>query len=461
MKVFLCILAACAIYLFGIGVITHFGFDLRRIQHLVDATIERHVYPKISPALFQGTIPKSRPNIAEFCPNEASVSFARTAQPIWFDPNLSGGAHTWIFNGAEVVKALSAYCGQNRLNSELLVQLRDLLVPEKMPTATGGYQDQKQLGAAFLLLLAKRTPAIWMQLSEREHELIDLIMEAFLYSSTFTTKDEIAGSLGMNGDTNLNRDWNPNYQNGMVGMVIIASLYWGFPDFEAKLAAYDDVEFVAKLRANNLKNLLATYTNPVRPNGALVQASLRKVVNGSIYRFHGMNERDLIGLFNYIANRTYSATINCGLNDGAGIDGYGRMVKNCALLPNAGSRGMMLEFDGWDGKGRRSSADYNWGAWYVLNYSRAALQIDGWLTPSTVQQSATLADTLSRYRLGSIDLWFKISSEKGGGYLDYENGKRGGKTVLDRDFVMQYGANANLDLFNILQRNLGMAEIEN
>ena len=83
------------------------------------------------------------------------MSFAKTAQLIWFDPNLSGGAHTWVFNGAEVIKALTAYCGQARLNTELLAQIRNLLNPAKMPTATGGYQDQKQLGAAFTFLLPK------------------------------------------------------------------------------------------------------------------------------------------------------------------------------------------------------------------------------------------------------------------------------------------------------------------
>ena len=246
-----------------------------------------------------------------------------------------------------------------------------------------------------------------------------------MYSSTFTTKDEVAGSLGMNGDTNLHRDWNPNYQNGMVGMIIVTALYWGFTEFETKLAAYDDAAFVTKLRANNMTNLLATYASPARPDGALVQAGVRKIVDGSIYRFHGISERDPLGLFNYIASRTFSATISCGLNNGAGIDGHGRIARNCSLLPNVGRKGMMLEFDGWDAKGRRSSAGYNWGAWYVLNYSRAALQIEGWLTSSTLQQSATLADTMNRYQLGSIDLWFKMSPERGGGYLDYQHGRRG------------------------------------
>jgi hypothetical protein len=404
--------------------------------------------------------PSQKPERFQFCPSDSSILFAKSAQSIWFDPSLSGGAHTWVFNGSEVVKALTAYCGDSRLNAYLFAQFRNLLNPSKGPTATGGYQDQKQLGVAFAFLLAKRTPAIWDQLSEAEHALVDLNMEASMYSSTFTTKDEVAAYLGMNGDSDVNRDWNPNHQNGMVGMIILTSLYWGFDQFESKLANYSDADFVQQLRANNLKNLLSTYTNPSRPQAATVQTGLRKMVDGAVYRFHGITDRNLLGLFNYIANRTFSAKINCGLNKGAGIGGYGKVVKNCDLLPNVGRKGMILEFDGWDAGGRRSSLAYSWDSWYPLNYVRAALQIDGWLTPSALQRSATLAETMDRSWVGSNDLWYKISPEKGGGYKDYQNGRGGETVVLSESFMKDRGAGANLDLFNIIQRNLGLPSIE-
>jgi hypothetical protein len=405
--------------------------------------------------------PAAAPAREAFCPSDASILFAESAPSIWFDPNLKGGAHTWIFNGAEVIKALTAYCGNSRLKAELLALIRNILDPAKGPTATGGYQDQKQLGVALMFLLAKKTPAIWDQLSQAEQASIDLNMEALMYSSTFTTKDTVASHFGISGDTNLYRDWNPNYQNGMVGMIIMTALYWGFDEFEAKLAAYDHTEFLNKLRANNMKNLLSTYANPAGPSAAFIQAGLRKLVNGTIYRFHNISERNLAGLFNYIASRTFSAIISCGLNDGAGIDGFGKIAKNCNLLPNVGLKGMILEFASGDAEGQRSSAIYSWDAWYPLNYSRLAMQITGWLTPSTLQQSGALVDTMNRYGIGSNDLWFKISPEKGGGYLDYEHGKSGDLIVLDDEFIRDHGTSANLDLFNMLQRNLGMTEIEN
>lgn len=396
----------------------------------------------------------------QFCPNETSISFAKSSRLVWFNPSLSGGAHTWVFNGAEVIKALTAYCGDVRLDGELLTQLRIVLNRNNGPTATGGYQDQKQLGAALMFLLVKRTPRIWSELSDSERSLIDLNMEAFMYSSVFTTKDEVAASMGMNGDSNLNRDWNPNYQNGMVGMVVISALYWGFAEFESKLANYRDLEFVDRLRANHMTNLLATYMDPRRPDADKIQSGLRKLVNGTVYSFHGITERNILGLFNYIASRTFSAIVACGPNEGAGIDGYARPVKQCDSLPNVGSKGMILEFDGWDAEGKRSSASYSWDAWYPLNYIRTALQIEGLLTASTVKASATLNDTMMRYALGTADLWLKISPYKGGGYKDYQHGTGGQTVVLDRHFERDHGAYANLDLFNILQRNLDLPTIE-
>lgn len=398
----------------------------------------------------QGTVP------ARFCPSEASISFAKSSQLAWFGPGLSGGAHTWVFNGAEVIKGLAAYCGDKRLDAELLLQIRALLNPSKGPTATGGYQDQKQLGVALMFFLVKCTPRIWNALSESEHSLIDLTMEAFMYSSVFTTKDEVASSLGMNGDTNLHRDWNPNYQNGMVGMVIISALYWGFSDFESKLATFTDSEFIGRLRANKMTNLLTTYENPERPNSFTIQSGLRKSVKGAVYRFHGITERSVLELFNYIARRTFSATISCGLNNGAGINGFGRIVKQCDSLPDVGYPGMILEFDGWDAEGKRSSASYSWDAWYPLNYVRAALQTQGWLNPSVIKKSATLNSTMMQYWRGTRDLWFKISPDTGGGYKDYEHGAGGPTVMLDRHFERDRGARANLDLFNMLQRTLDL-----
>jgi hypothetical protein len=402
---------------------------------------------------------------SRYCLSNQAIAHAKNAQKIWFDRDLSGGAHTWIFNGAEALKALNSYCGDTRLDRSLLAQIRYVLHPDRGPTATGGFQDQKQLGVAFMFLLARHTPRIWKQLTAVEKRTINISMEAHLYSTVFTTKDGVARSLGIDGNTGLHRDWNPNFQNGMVGMIIMTALYWGFDDFEAKLANFDYARFVAKLRANNMANLLTTYQsqNPASPSPAGVQADIRKIVNGSIYAFHGIRERNLIGLLGYISDRTFAQTINCGLNGGAGIDGYGRINQNCNLLPNVGKKGMLSEFASLDGGGPRSSAHYSYDGWYVLNYSRAALQIFNVLNraelPTVIRitdsgDRTTMANIVRRSFLGVTDLYFKISPSKGGGYRNYSGGSPDSETILNSDMITYFGGNINLEIFNILQRGL-------
>jgi hypothetical protein len=405
-----------------------------------------------------------------FCLSDQAVAYAKRARQIWFDRALAGGAHTWVFNGAETLKALNAYCGDTRLDRELLNQIRFLLAPNRGPTATGGYQDQKQLGATFMFLVAKHTDRIWNQLTANEKTIIDLNMEAHLYSTVFTTKDGVASLVGIDGDTNHGRDWNPNHQNGMIGMIIMTALYWGFDEFETKLAAYEHAAFVARLQAKKMVNLLATYQNQSSPPASIIEAGLRKVVNGSIYAFHGISERNLLGLIGYISDRTFAATIDCGLNGGAGFRGYGKIVRNCSLLPNVGAKGMLKEFASVDGGGRRSSANYSYDGWYPLNYSRAVLQIinllgiDELATAIETTESASsisMSDILDRSQRGISDLYFKLSPDanKGGGYLEYSNGAPDGTAVLDFDMINNRGGLINLEIFNILQRSLGKPEV--
>src|SRR5262245_20259348 len=89
--------------------------------------------------------PAPSPTTGSYCLSDSAINFALKAEQIWFDRSLSGGAHTWVFNGSEVVKALNSYCGDTRLDAKLLAQIRYLLQGNRGPTATGGYQDQKQL----------------------------------------------------------------------------------------------------------------------------------------------------------------------------------------------------------------------------------------------------------------------------------------------------------------------------
>jgi hypothetical protein len=397
---------------------------------------------------------------SRFCLSPASVAFAKTAPMVWFGRFLAGGAHTWIFNNAEVVKAVTAFCGDRKLDEKLLSQIRFVLAPQRSVTATGGFSDQKQLGAALMMLLARRTPRIWNVLTAREKATADLTMEALAYASVFTTKDTVARQLGMDGDTNLSRDWNPNFPNGMVGMVIVTSLYFGPDRFAALLRTYDDMAFVARLREARMMNLLSTYANPDRPEGAMVQAGLRRIVDGEPYRAWGISYRDPVGLFMRLADRMFSRPVACGLDEGRGIATPGGArsgrAMRCEGLPDPGRLGMALEFDSTDAEGPRSSASYVFDAWYSLDYIRLALQSEGLLTRARVAADPKLREVLDRMRVGTRDIFFKIDPARGGGYRNYQHGADRGVTVLDGPWDRQYGASTQRNLFDVLQADLGL-----
>src|SRR3712207_7277215 len=45
----------------------------------------------------------------------------------------------------------------------------------------------------------------------------------FPYTTLFRSQQERA----LDGDTNLGRDWNPNYREGMVGAMLVGAAYFG------------------------------------------------------------------------------------------------------------------------------------------------------------------------------------------------------------------------------------------
>jgi hypothetical protein len=188
------------------------------------------------------------------------------------------------------------------------------------------------------------------------------------------------------------------------------------------------------------------------------------MVDGKVYRAWTIPLDDSLGLFKRLADRMFSKVVSCGLNGGKGISiqgvAYGRMAKPCGSLPDQGRIGMAFEFDTSDAQGARSSADYVWDGWYVLNYSRVALQTSGILTRQALSDDADLRDIMDRYLIGTRDLLFKITPGLGGGYRNYQKGAPAGVTVREPRWGRPIGADSQLDLFDLLQRDLGLPALQ-
>ena len=346
--------------------------------------------------------------------------------------DLPGGGHTSSGHRDEapVILAAAAFAGNESADARLLEQMRYTLVGGNDITANGGYPAQHDRHLAAMYAVARLTPRIWDRLAEGEKRAVDLLMTAALVSNAFTTSDHnpfvLAGSqqYSIDGDDNLNRDWNPNYREGMVGGLLVGIVYFGGPEAaEAVLDGYDHDAFVAAAREAGLSNIYETFTwkeshpESGAPTGEMIEAAVRG------YRYRGMPLRDYMGIYWALTENTYSGRVQCGLDDGRGValpDGTraGMLLSGCDALPNRGALGMLKEFDARDAGGPRSSTTYAYSGFRVNLVNQYVLVAGGYWRPDDERARKSV----ERVRIGAGDLWYKLDH----GYSNYAKGARQG-----------------------------------
>ena len=356
-------------------------------------------------------------------PSQAAVSAAIDASLIDYGRAFSGGAHTngAFFGGASIALAVASHAGNTAADARLLEQIRFTLSAGNEPTFNGGYPAQHERHVTGMFVIVKNTPRIWSQLSAAEKARIDLIMKASLVANAFTTSDNNpyvkadSTEYALDGDSNLNRDWNPNYREGMIGGVLTGMAYFGITEAKTILADYNHTQFVADLGSNNLPNIRETFNwkiaNPSSkaPSGSTIESAVDS------YKYCGNGLDNYMKIYEALLKDTYGQKVNAGLNDGAGIGGAGKLVSGADTLPNKGAVGMLKEFDSSDANGKRSSFVYAFDGYRPHMTNQLALIVAGYWDPSS--STAQLAAT--RMSIGNTDLWYK--AEKG--YIGYAKGK--------------------------------------
>ncbi|MES2464207.1 MAG: lyase [Armatimonadota bacterium] len=360
-------------------------------------------------------------------PPKASVAAAIATGLTRYNRNLKGGAHTnrGESGGAPVVLALAAHTGDTSADARLLAQMRYTLTGGNDISANGGYPAQHERNVTAMFALAKLTPRIWRQLSPDEVARVDLLMTAALVASAFTTSDTNPYVLAktqqyaLDGDSNLNRGWNPNFREGMLGMLVVAPVYFGgTARVQSILDTFDHAAFVRSLQKHGLTNLHETFTwktvHPVSPapDGPTIQRAIRG------YRYLGTPVTKPMELYRLLTVDTYGKTVFCGLNDGKGIflpDGTaaGMLVSGCGTLPNRGRPGMLKELDSNDAKGRRSSTLYAYDGFRVNLVNQLVLVAGGLWKPGREAQ-----ECLGLLRVGIPDFWYRVEH----GYRNYAKG---------------------------------------
>jgi hypothetical protein len=307
--------------------------------------------------------------------------------------------------------------------------MRYTLVGGNEITANGGYPAQHDRHITAMYTVAKLTPRIWNQLGEEEQRKIDLLMTAALVSCAFTTSDNNPFVLArtqqyaLDSDNNLNRDWNPNFREGMVGGLLVGVVYFGGPGkAHAVLDSYDHAKFVDEVAKAGLSNIHETFTWKANhaesnaPTGEMIEKAIRN------FRYKEMPLQDYMKIYWYLTMDTYGKTVNCGLKSGEGValpDGTkaGMLLAGCDQLPNKGKIGMLKEFDSMDANGPRSSTSYSYDGFRCNLVNHYVLLAGGYW-----QDGALAKECLSRMEVGISDLWFKLDH----GYSNYAKGRKQG-----------------------------------
>lgn len=360
-------------------------------------------------------------------PPKASVDAAIATGLTRYNRYLKGGAHTnrGESGGAPVLLALASLTGDTRADARLLEQMRYTLTGGNDISANGGYPAQHERNVTAMFALAKLTPRIWKQLTPDEITRADLLMTGALVASAFTTSDTNPSVLAntqqyaLDGDNNLNRGWNPNYREGMLGMLLVAPVYFGgAARVQALLDNFDHAAFVRELAAQRLTDLHETFTwkaahgDSPAPDGPAIQRAIRG------YRYLKTPVADSMEIYRLLTVDTYGKTVICGINAGRGItlpDGTiaGKLVSGCETLPNKGRIGMLKELDGRDALGSRSSMLYAYDGFKVNLINQLVLVAGGLWRPGTEAN-----ECFALLRVGIPDFWYRVEH----GYKNYAKG---------------------------------------
>ena len=324
------------------------------------------------------------------------------------------------------------------LATHLAEKLRFILVTaepypdgsSREPEAQGGIGGWTHHVPAHALLLAKRTPAVWTQLSADEKARADLLMQALALAAHFCLDDDNDYYVLLDGYSLFHKSWNPNHVEGYVGAIISASLYFGPDELNVIFQSFDFDRFIARLDAANFQNIKRCWTwNPairgLMMNGGSIAVSEKQVLaQGVVTRGAGVrNDFTLNGdtlrqpwlLHRAQALRLYSKAVRTRvIATEEFTSGLMNRASPATESPWEGQMGMLHEFESTDWNGLRTSLGYAYEGVMIDIPTATTLKLVGeW-------RAAEGGDMLERRMgVGMGDMLFKARE----GYRSYSQAK--------------------------------------
>ncbi|MFO1450910.1 MAG: hypothetical protein U1F61_22315 [Opitutaceae bacterium] len=324
------------------------------------------------------------------------------------------------------------------LATHLAEKLRFFLVtPEpypdgstREPESQGGIGGWTHDVAANALLLAKRTPAVWNQLSADEHARADLLMQALALAGHFCLDDDNDYYILVDGFSLFHKSWNPNHVEGYVGVMIAASLYFGADELNAFFKQFDFDRFIARLDAANFLNIRRCWTwNPAIKDlmikgGSIAVSEKQILAQGVITRGAGVRNSFSFGgdtlrqpwlLYRGQALRLYSKAVRTVVQAGPDFSSsLMNRVSAATVSPWEGQMGMLQEFESTDWDGMRTSLAYAFeGAMIDIPIATTLKLLGEW----RANEGGDVIE--KRMAVGMADMLFKARE----GYRSYSQAK--------------------------------------
>jgi hypothetical protein len=272
------------------------------------------------------------------------------------------------------------------------------------PSCRGDLAGWKDIGQACAILLAKRTYDIWSKLNADEINKIDWLMRAFAVAGNYFSNFSNWAKVCMYQTYAIGKTWNPNHNDGYVGIMIAAYYYFGGADAVDQILTdfkYDNyISTFRQLHFHNIeetwtaagtknypegkdeafmKNLLENPGNTVqydKGNGKVFGARM-PFVFGTPPESTEKIPYNPIELYRSISGWMYPHIVTDSSRSGAGY------ILNNGSSPVIGKLGMCREFQITDGfvpnVKERSDAQYCWWGWMMhVTMVSALISLDVW-----------------------------------------------------------------------------------
>jgi len=300
------------------------------------------------------------------------------------------------------------------------------------PEAQGGIGGWTHASAAWILLLAKRTPEVWSQLDAGERHRADLIVQSLAIAGNFTMGDGNDCHVLLEGVSAHSKAWNINITEGYVDALLAAGEYFGVPQLNAFFAGFDFDAFIAELRAANLMNVVRCWTNRPEIRELLMHGGRHELpppkdalgIGGVVgyakgvrrpFRFQGMPLENSWEIFLDHGFRLFVKATRTRIIAKEGEHTYLLQRASSAVVsPWEGRIGMCAEFESTDWYGMRSCLTYAFEGVMINVATAASLRALGiWRDDAAAQELE------QRMAVGMSDLLFKARE----GYRGWAHGK--------------------------------------